>query len=184
MNSGQVKTVDVKEESRWDFCIRVAKVTLDRFQQEQQRVSIPVPAEEIAEWLGFRVVLLTTVPDDFSGLVSLEDHLIGVNRNHHKHRCRFSIGHEIAHVLLGHPAEGISFRREIRLYDQEADLCASELLIPEAILVPALQRTGNIRVLASAFLVSPEAMERRLQRMVRVSGPDLRGTPRPHNSDL
>jgi len=165
MNRGQVRIAHGKVESRWDFCIRVAKVTLDRFQKEQQRVSIPVPVEEIAEWLGFRVVLLTTVPDDFSGLVSLEDHLIGVNRNHHKHRRRFSIGHEIAHVLLGHPAVGISFRREIRMYDREADLCASELLIPGAILLPVIQRTRNIRVLATTFLVSPEAMEHRLQRI-------------------
>lgn len=155
------------KESRRDFCIRVANVTLDRFQGEQQRASIPVPVEEIAEWLGFRVVLLTTVPDDFSGLVSLEDRLIGVNRNHHTHRRRFSIGHEIAHVLLGHPAEGISFRREVRMYDLEADLCASELLIPDKILLPVLQRTRNVRALANAFLVSPEAMERRMWRSAR-----------------
>lgn len=184
MNGGQVAIAEGKKERRPDFCIRIARVTLDRFQKERQRVSVPVPVEEIAEWLGFRIVLLTTVPVDFSGLVSLEDRLIGVNRNHHLHRRRFSIGHEIAHTLLGHPAEGISFRREIRLYDQEADLCASELLIPEAILVPALQRTRNVRVLAGAFLVSPEAMERRMQRVVRVSGTDLRGARGPSTSDL
>jgi Zn-dependent peptidase ImmA (M78 family) len=169
---------DVKQESRPDSCLRVATVTLDRFQKERQRVSIPVPVDEIAEWLGFRIVLLTTVPDDFSGLVSLEDRLIGVNRNHHNHRRRFSIAHEIAHVLLGHPAEGISFRKEIRLYDQEADICASELLIPGTILLPVLERTRNIRVLASTFLVSPEAMERRLQRIIRVWGTDLQGRPK------
>lgn len=155
----------VKDATRRDFCVRVAIVTLDRFQKEHQRTSIPVPVYEIAEWLGFRIVLLTTVPDDFSGLVSLEDRLIGVNRNHHEHRRRFSIAHEIGHVLLGHPAEGISFRKEIRQYDREADLCASELLIPEKILLPVLERTRNIRVLAGAFLVSPAAMERRLERL-------------------
>lgn len=154
----------VKDATRREFCVRIAAVTLDRFQKEHQKMSIPVPVHDIAEWLGFRIVLLTTVPDDFSGLVSLEDRLIGVNRSHHEHRRRFSIAHEIGHVLLGHPAEGISFRKEIRRYDLEADLCASEILIPEKILLPVLKRTRNIRVLASAFLVSTAAMERRLER--------------------
>lgn len=155
----------VKNGARHEFCVRIAAVTLDRFQKEHQMASIPVPVHDIAEWLGFQIILLTTVPDDFSGLVSLEDRLIGVNRNHHEHRRRFSIAHEIAHVLLGHPAEGISFRKEIRLYDLEADLCASELLMPEGILLPVLERTRNVRALANAFVVSPEAMERRLQRV-------------------
>ncbi len=154
-----------REVTRHDYCVRIATVTFDRFQKEHQRTSIPVPVHEIAEWLGFRIILLSTVPDDFSGLVSLEDRLIGVNRNHHEHRRRFSIAHEIGHVLLGHPAEGISFRKEIRQYDEEADLCASELLIPERILLPVLERTRNIHVLASAFLVSTVAMERRLERL-------------------
>ncbi|MEX1137827.1 MAG: ImmA/IrrE family metallo-endopeptidase [Bacteroidota bacterium] len=162
----------VKDATRHDFCVRIAAVTFDRFQKEHQRRSIPVPVHDMAEWLGFRIILLTTVPDDFSGLVSLEDRLIGVNRNHHDHRRRFSIAHEIGHVLLGHPAEGISFRKEIRQYDMEADLCASELLIPGKILLPVLGRTRNVRVLANTFVVSPEAMERRLQRVSSQSSID------------
>ncbi|MBI2619734.1 MAG: ImmA/IrrE family metallo-endopeptidase, partial [Ignavibacteriales bacterium] len=91
--------------------------------------------------------------------------LIGINRNHHLHRRRFSVGHEIGHLLLNHPPEIACNSAEIILYDREADECASELLMPEELLAPMARKVSGIEQLSRMFQVSVQAMERRLNRL-------------------
>jgi len=126
---------------------------------------VPVPVEDLALTLGYRIVLLTTVPDEFSALISPTEMLIGVNRNHHVHRRRFSVGHEIGHLLLGHPPEADCTPHEAALHDLEADACASELLMPEELLLPMTLKFSKPERLALIFQVSAEAMHRRLDRL-------------------
>jgi Zn-dependent peptidase ImmA (M78 family) len=122
-------------------------------------VDPPIPVNALAKWMGFQVVLLFSVGDEFSGLVSTKQKLIGINGNHHIHRQRFSLGHELAHILLKHPPESHCTAREIRLWNTEADFCASELLIPTDILRAYLRRSRNPARLARVFQVSEEAMK-------------------------
>ena len=124
----------------------------------------PVPIDDLARALGFQVVLLFTAGDEFSGLVSPRQKLIGINGHHHRHRRRFSLAHEIAHILLKHPPESHCTPGEIASYNIEADLCASEILIPGDLLSPLLATTRNIIALSRMFDVSDEAMMRRLRR--------------------
>lgn len=148
---------------RDNFCISVARSTLETYAKENGALQAPIPIEKIALWAGFQVVFLSTVPGDFSALVSLSDNLIGINARHHHHRQRFSISHELGHILRKHPPESRCSTKEVALFNAEADLCASELLIPEKLLDEHIRKTQDPVELANIFDVSPEAMSRRIE---------------------
>ena len=148
-------------------CLEKARATLAAYATSHQSETPPVRIESIAAWLGFQAVPLYTVGDEFSGLVSIQHKLIGVNGRHHRHRRRFTIGHELAHILLKHPAESRSSPREIALYNAEADICAAELLIPSSLLAMHLAATKEVAMLAEMFDVSEEAMRVRLKSFER-----------------
>ena len=61
----------------------------------------PVPVEKLAKALGARVEY-TPFDDELSGMAFVRDGkpVIGVNSNHHPNRQRFTIAHELAHVVL------------------------------------------------------------------------------------
>lgn len=154
---------------RRSLCTEKAREALSEYGRSHPHLNAPISMESMAGWLGFQVVLLYTVGDEFSGLVSLPQKLIGVNGRHHRHRRRFTMGHELAHILLRHPPESHSSAREIILYNAEADACAAELLIPTPMLTRQLLITKNIAALASHFDVSEEAMQVRLKSIDGVS---------------
>ena len=150
---------------RRDFCLEKAREALSEYAKSHRPVNPPISIESIAEWMGFQVVLLSSVDEEFSGIVSIPQKLIGVNANHHRHRRRFTIGHELAHILLKHPPESRSSLKEIALYNAEADACAAELLIPASMLIERMKTHWSIEVLATDFDVSEEAMRVKLKTM-------------------
>lgn len=108
----------------------------------------PVPVEKIAG--EYAEIVFETMPDDISGmLVPLPSHsrrqhwVIVVNATHAKVRQRFTIAHELAHILLhkytSPHADGrviVRFRDENSSrgsnYEEiEANRFAAELLMPE-----------------------------------------------------
>ena len=148
---------------RREFCTERAQEALTEYQKSHPPLEPPIKIESIAEWLGFQVVLLYTVGEEFSGLVSIPQRLMGVNGRHHHHRRRFTIGHELAHILLKHPPESHSSPKEVVLYNAEADECAAELLMPTPMLRQQLVTTKSIATLANSFDVSKEAMQVKLK---------------------
>lgn len=149
---------------RTELCIIAAKEALAAFETKWGAIKPPVPVEELAESLGFKIVYLTTVPDEFSAIVSTRDKLIGINGLHHRHRQRFSLCHELAHILMNHPPESACTSQQISLYNFEADECAAELLIPTNLLGEYLRHTKGVTKLARLFHVSEEAMTRKLRQ--------------------
>jgi Zn-dependent peptidase ImmA (M78 family) len=144
----------------------------------------PVPVERVATTLGAQ---LTYEPfeGDVSGLLYRSDEgaLIGVNSTQAATRQRFTIAHEIGHLVMhrGKPMyvdrfvrvnwrNGVSDQQEI-----EANAFAAELLMPRAFVKDALARTlagGQVlsaevvaQRLAKSFHVSPEAMTYRLANL-------------------
>lgn len=87
--------------------------------------------------------------------------LIVVNTNYPEDQQRFSICHEISHILLGHKGD-FRFTTQITkktLDEQCADACASELLIPgQALSVLAPRYNFDIQALKEIFRVSEKAM--------------------------
>jgi Zn-dependent peptidase ImmA (M78 family) len=143
----------------------------------------PVPVEKIVRSKGIRVEY-APLDDELSGLAHIRDGLpiIGVNTLHAPNRQRFTLAHELAQITLHkeelehavHVDRG-SLRRDglaatgTDPIEIEANTFASELLIPEDLLLEALDGRSvdleddeSIAVLAKRFRVSEAAMRFRL----------------------
>jgi len=63
--------------------------------------SAPVPVDKIAKFLG-AILRFSPLDEELSGMIHIKDNIpiIGVNSLHHPHRQRFTIAHEIGHLVL------------------------------------------------------------------------------------
>lgn len=154
--------------ARTDLCARVAAGARDRLARAGGSLRPPVPIERMVCDEGFRILRLGAMEDAVAGLVSLPDRIIAVNGRHHPRRQRFTLAHELAHVLLRHPPEERCSIAARAVFNREADLCASHLLIPADLLREFTARGAGLVPLALLFDVSLEALGRRLQE-VRLS---------------
>lgn len=146
----------------------------------------PVPVEQLAVSQGAQITY-AEFDGEVSGVLYRESSrvLIGVNSTHAPTRQRFTIAHEIGHLLMheGRPVvvdrlvrvnlnlrDGTSSKEEV-----EANAFAAELLMPRALIAPEIERflSRTRRVvpqelvdeLASTFRVSTEAMSYRLENL-------------------
>lgn len=96
-----------------------------------------------------------------------------------KQRCKFTIAHEIGHIIMNHYTSfDISSLTDddFRILDLEADIVAGEILMPYISIRKNLNR--NILYLANKFDVSYSAMETRLKFL------DLYNLCYKNNSDI
>lgn len=130
----------------------------------------PVPVEEIAKKFGLTVFEFD-FPNNISGVLKTQEKVIGVNKNHHSIRRRFSVAHELGHFLLGHEPgrdgkiidddseKPISFERE-------ANLFASFLLMPSEWIKKRWKEKKineqTIKELSNEFNVSAQALTIRI----------------------
>lgn len=146
----------------------------------------PVNVDEIAVQVG-ATVSYEVFKEDLSGvLVKEKDRIvIGVNSFHAKTRQRFTIAHEIGHLVLKHKGEVFVdqtvMRRDARssqaadAQEIAANQFAAELLMPGHFVRAAVQRWQAKRPelspsllvdeLAQEFQVSSQAMEYRLTNL-------------------
>lgn len=146
-------------------------------------VTPPINVAELARRLGV-LVQLKQAEEELSGFLlrDIDGHkaLIGVNSEHHPNRQRFTIAHELGHLLLheGEPIHvdrglKINLRNEaasqgILLEEKEANLFAAELLMPSHFIRKDLQEKTaldleqDIQTLADSYQVSTQAMMYRL----------------------
>lgn len=154
--------MDASPRKRVGYCRAAARSLLDAYRRTHHEDMPPVPVFEIAAAEGFEVHQLDSLPDEHSALVLHAEHLIGLNQRHHRHRQRFSVAHELAHIRLGHPPESDLPRDRARTYNQEADEFAGELLVPLSILKQQLRLERKLGRLAVLFDVSTEVLVIRL----------------------
>lgn len=143
----------------------------------------PIDVEAIAARMGV-TVSYESYKEELSGVLVKEKdrNVIGVNSFHSKTRQRFTIAHEIGHLLLKHKGEifvdQTVMKREGRssqavdLQEIDANSFAAELLMPEYLVNEAVQKkraesssSQLINDLATEFQVSPQAMEYRLTNL-------------------
>jgi len=153
----------------------------------------PVDVELIATLLfdlGIeRVPGLRLNGHEYAGLLQADAKLIAVEAEHHPHRQRFSVAHEVGHFVLHYQqdpaatdffcspadmevgaaqARATADRARALYYQREAEAnqFAAELLMPAGA-VRAMHRVtgGQLPRLAAHFDVSAQAMERRLQEL-------------------
>lgn len=146
----------------------------------------PVPVERIIRLLGIRVEY-APLDDELSGLAHIRDGIpiIGINALHVPNRQRFTLAHELAHVLLHrselehavHVDRG-SLRRDalaaegVHPIEIEANAFAAEFLMPTNLLISALEHhpvdledDNAVATLARRFRVSDAAMRYRLNSL-------------------
>jgi Zn-dependent peptidase ImmA (M78 family) len=153
----------MEDHARIGFPREMARKILKRY-----AVTRPdTPLEEIARGEGLEI-LFRRWPNSVGALLLRKNRIIGVNSNHHPHRQRFSIAHELGHYFLNHrlddyekniildnPPAGDDFSR---IQNREADEFASELLVPLAILKDSYKKIKDDTALADIFNVSREVM--------------------------
>jgi len=88
------------EEARKGYARQMARKAL----KEACIINPPVDVMVILDIKGYHYIELDTFMDGVDALFVECDGLIyaAVNANHHLHRQRFSIAHELGHILLGH----------------------------------------------------------------------------------
>ncbi len=126
----------------------------------------PVPIEDIADKVGLKVVHFD-FPNEVSGVLKKDKKAIGVNKNHHPLRQRFTVAHELGHFLLGHEGHeeefvDDKFDRPFPV-EREANLFASFVLMPKDWVTNSAKKNNlDISSLAKEFKVSEQAMTIRL----------------------
>ncbi len=126
---------------------------------------LPVPTENIAEHLGYKITGF--FPDEalknVSGIVDHEQKVISLNRTESARRQRFTLAHEIGHIVLHKGQSFVDFRKMILdptdEKEREANRFASELLMPaEPFLQYWIKFNGEISSMAVKFAVSQDAI--------------------------
>jgi len=151
------------EKKRVGFARNHARNLLERFKQTTgTKIEYEVPVIDIAKYLGFHIENLDSMADHHSAIIYPDDMLIGLNKSHHPHRQRFSLGHELGHFLLKHPPEFELPTEEARICNRESDEFSGELLVPLESLKRSLNHTKSISDLAHLFNVSQDVITIRL----------------------
>lgn len=151
----------------------------------------PIDVELLARRLGADVQR-QPAGEDLSGFIlrNRKKPVIGVNSNHHRNRQRFTIAHEIGHMLLHDRSDdihvddrddcGLPVRKRNQEsskgeddYEKEANLFAAELLMPATFLeqdITSLEEADLLdedvlKPLARKYEVSSQALAFRLANL-------------------
>lgn len=127
--------------------ITVAPVSLQRvIEHLQETYRLDVKRMQIGDGVSGLLVVCKQVDDEYA--------TIGFNSAHPWCRRRFTIAHEIGHLIFGHNhVEDIKNHNEI-----EANAFAGELLVPTAFIKSDFSRMPDLRELAKLYRVSDHAL--------------------------
>jgi Zn-dependent peptidase ImmA (M78 family) len=129
----------------------------------------PVPIEMVCARLGVRVQKINQPGWDGALTIQGDQATIWVNAGVAPQRQRFTIGHELGHLVLHRGT--MEFRDHITMTgvdpkEREANRYAAELLMPESF-IRAFSMGRTPEQLAALFEVSPQAMGIRRQALRR-----------------
>lgn len=132
----------------------------------------PVPLDAICQGLGVEVCYDEELAEGVAGVLDTtkEPARISVRHGDHPHRQRFTVAHEIGHLLLhdfGVAHRDTSFRDPVfGGVETQANQFAASLLMPAWMVYDQMRKTARDEYqLAERFLVSEEAMHYRLKNL-------------------
>ena len=146
--------------------------------------SSPLSARQLAEHLEIPVWDLTEHPamppsivahfshtcqDDFSAMTVNDGTYKEIihNDSHHPHRQNSNIAHELAHIILGHPAKP-PMTDGCRNFDQRLEKEAHDLgftlLVPKSAALFAVENFKNIFEASEYYSVSKQLLEYRIRK--------------------
>ena len=168
---------------------RRIEIIVRRLLDEHKIGKPPVPVEALAKSLAARVSY-SPFEGDISGMVFRHEDqvIIGVNSLHHPNRQRFTIAHEIGHMILHKGVEmHVDRAYRVNLRDDlssqavdpdeiQANRFAAELLMPEHMLIEDLkgkeidfENEVDLRRLSLKYQVSLQALTLRLTNLGLIS---------------
>ncbi len=128
--------------------------------------------EELVRLLNGQVYYIDKIP--FSGFVVFKkvgscEFLIVVNGSECEQRQRYTLAHEIGHVLLRHRnrRESLFSIDDSTRLDRESEIFASELLMPTHEVYSCIKEGLNFDELCDYFYVSKQAMAIKLKEIGR-----------------
>ena len=132
--------------------------------------ALPVDVVEICRCLGIKVLehadLAPEVGDGLSCVLAGEPYIF-IRPGQSRQRCRFTVAHELGHVLLGHVGKYQLVNREPSPQDdpveQAANIFAARLLAPACVLWGC--RVSSAAEIASLCDISSTAASVRWERM-------------------
>lgn len=149
---------------RTQLPIQLARDVLKALRIKEPPVDLPAVIKHLSGVRNITIELLPySLPDKVSGAHARKGqrHIITYNRNHHPRRQRFTIAHELGHLLLEH-LDVQSNEEDLPSRNPEetaANAFAAELLAPLAFLRKDFQKgVRDVKVLASKYQVSEEMM--------------------------
>lgn len=154
------------------------KIRSDLLPEYDSDVFYEVDIYTIAKKLGCKIELVNFDPPNVSARVlrnvENDSFTIQISRSDSVQRRKFSIAHEIAHIVLHDDGEDefIEFRKNQIEYDPEslykevqANMLASALLLPKEPVTIAWESSNSIDMVAEQFSVSKEAAYNRLSNL-------------------
>lgn len=157
--------------------------------EKQGIQTAPIPVEKLAKALGAKI-RFSPLDEELSGMIFIKDGvpIIGVNSMHHPNRQRFTIAHELGHLMMhrDHLTSEVHVDKQFRvlmrdsvastgteLIEIEANKFAAELLLP-SFLIDELLTTGAFDIddeapldaLAKKFRVSKQTLEFRIRAFI------------------
>lgn len=131
--------------------------------QDSKQTEFPIRLSKILEKEHLKVKIFSIMESpefaDYSGMIDKKNKIIYINGDEPTYRKRFTIAHEIGHLLLNHTKD-VDFRNNSYSNDPEeleADFFAACLLMPKNIFMDVYQKM-NLSELAAFFGVSRRAV--------------------------
>ena len=153
---------------------RYISLIADIYERNNLPRVFPVNLVAIAKALGYNVYNFKIDPttSGVSGAVAYDDKAIFINPSEIQERQRFTLAHEIGHIVLGHEKYGNRLDLRDDLYgvshdahERAANEFAAELLMPAFEFKRVWDAFKSDRVLADFFCVSGAAVAVRKQRL-------------------
>lgn len=147
---------------------KAAKSLAQKIIKDAKITEAPVSLQKIIEYLQKDYdldVRRASFTNEVSGLlvrcqdVDQEYFTIGFNSDHPWCRRRFTIAHEIGHLLFGHLCDKGSSKSN---NEKECDIFAAELLIPTTFLKKDFAKMPNVPELSKLYRVSGQAISIKL----------------------
>jgi hypothetical protein len=146
---------------------KVVQMLARKLLQEAGAFQVPVPLDVIVQHLSETHALEL---ERFQGIENLsgfvhvwvdediegEQAIIGYNKDHPGCRQRFTISHEIGHLLMRHSCGGVGDRGTHN--EREANLFAAELLMPTELVKKDFRSLQDIPKMSKLYRVSTHAM--------------------------
>lgn len=122
----------------------------------------PIILRDIFNCLGNKILIKGLDLGSEDGF-SVGTSLINYNKTHSVVRQRFTVAHELGHILLGHNSRSrvIDFNSK-DINEQQANVFASELLVPLQMIKETCSSSESLSSLADKFWVSKDMMQWRL----------------------